>query len=176
MKNLFIVRHAKSDWSHAGLRDHDRPLSERGFHDAPLMAELLKNVLTNELQTLPAEVQLMSSSATRARTTAAFFATAFGQSAEKLHIESDIYEADLSDIFYVIGQLDAAKNTAFLFGHNPTLTYFVSQFAEKVIVNMPTCGVSLLQSTAENWSDVNRKNTTMENYWFPKLVLSAYQS
>ncbi len=175
MKNLFIVRHAKSDWSHAGLRDHDRPLSERGLHDAPLMADLLKNVLLS-LEITPSEAQLMSSSANRARTTAAFFATAFGQSAEKLQIESDIYEADMSDIFYAIGQLDAAKNTAFLFGHNPTLTYFVSQFAEKVIVNMPTCGVSLLQSTAENWSDMNRKNTIMENYWFPKLVLSAYQS
>ena len=174
MKNLFIVRHAKSDWSHVGMRDHDRALSERGLHDAPLMAALLKEVLIS-LDISPLEVQMMSSSALRAQTTAAFFATEFGQSAENLHIESDIYEADLSDIFYAIGQLEADKNTAFLFGHNPTLTYFVSQFAEKVIVNMPTCGVSLLQSTSENWANLNRQNTKMTNYWFPKLVLSAYQ-
>jgi phosphohistidine phosphatase len=30
MKRLTLVRHAKSDWKIAGLKDFDRPLSRRG--------------------------------------------------------------------------------------------------------------------------------------------------
>lgn len=36
------MRHAKSDWSHAGVADHDRPLNSRGRRDAPEMARWLK--------------------------------------------------------------------------------------------------------------------------------------
>ena len=30
MKTLYLLRHAKSDWSDPGLDDFDRPLNERG--------------------------------------------------------------------------------------------------------------------------------------------------
>ena len=38
---LALVRHAKSDWGDPSLDDHDRPLNERGFRDAPAMARRL---------------------------------------------------------------------------------------------------------------------------------------
>lgn len=41
-KELFLVRHAKSDWKDRSLSDIDRPLNKRGIRDAPLMAERLK--------------------------------------------------------------------------------------------------------------------------------------
>jgi len=41
MKQITFIRHAKSNHV-MGLRDHDRPLNERGLTDAPLMAERLK--------------------------------------------------------------------------------------------------------------------------------------
>ena len=34
MKELVLVRHAKSDWANESIKDVDRPLSERGFADA----------------------------------------------------------------------------------------------------------------------------------------------
>ena len=37
MKNLILIRHAKSSWD-APLIDFDRPLSKRGIADAHLMA------------------------------------------------------------------------------------------------------------------------------------------
>ena len=30
MKTLYVLRHAKSDWSTPGQEDHERPLSDRG--------------------------------------------------------------------------------------------------------------------------------------------------
>src|SRR5437868_11628733 len=37
MRRLMLLRHAKSDWSAPGGRDHGRPLSERGREAAPKM-------------------------------------------------------------------------------------------------------------------------------------------
>ncbi len=42
---LVLMRHAKSDWSEAGLSDHDRPLNARGKRDAPEMAKWMHNHL-----------------------------------------------------------------------------------------------------------------------------------
>ena len=41
MRTLFLIRHAKSCWGNPGLRDVNRPLNERGMHDAPAMAKML---------------------------------------------------------------------------------------------------------------------------------------
>ena len=37
MKNLFLLRHAKSSWDNAALGDFDRPLSKRGISNAILL-------------------------------------------------------------------------------------------------------------------------------------------
>ena len=43
MKELLVLRHAKSSWKHAGLDDHDRPLNKRGQRNAPRMGQLLRD-------------------------------------------------------------------------------------------------------------------------------------
>ena len=39
MKQLILMRHAKSDWSQGGLSDFERPLNKRGTHDASNMGK-----------------------------------------------------------------------------------------------------------------------------------------
>ena len=41
MKNLIIVRHAKSSWEYQNIGDIDRPLKKRGINDAHLMSKVL---------------------------------------------------------------------------------------------------------------------------------------
>ena len=41
MKTLILVRHAKSDWPE-NTEDFDRPLAEKGIHDAEKMSKFLK--------------------------------------------------------------------------------------------------------------------------------------
>ena len=48
MKRLYLVRHAKSDWSSIGLADFDRPLNKRGRRDAKSMGKYLKRVWQGE--------------------------------------------------------------------------------------------------------------------------------
>lgn len=42
MKELYLLRHAKSDWDDDSISDHERPLNKRGFRDAPAMGNLMK--------------------------------------------------------------------------------------------------------------------------------------
>jgi len=43
MKNLLLMRHAKSSWKDASLSDHQRPLNQRGKRDAPRMENTCRN-------------------------------------------------------------------------------------------------------------------------------------
>jgi phosphohistidine phosphatase len=67
MKTLLLIRHAKSSWDTPSQKDFDRPLNDRGHHDAPAMAERLldKGIKIDAF---------ISSTANRALTTARYFA------------------------------------------------------------------------------------------------------
>ena len=67
IKKLYIIRHAKSDWSDDTLKDFDRPLNKRGLKNAPFMGSLLKNKNINP-------DLILSSPALRAITTAEIIA------------------------------------------------------------------------------------------------------
>ena len=43
MKTLYLVRHAKSDWSNDNLPDFERFLNKRGVENAQEMAERFSN-------------------------------------------------------------------------------------------------------------------------------------
>ena len=42
MRRLLLLRHAKSSWADPGVRDHDRPLNDRGRTAAPLVGGYLR--------------------------------------------------------------------------------------------------------------------------------------
>ena len=44
MKQILLLRHAKSSWDHPGLDDFDRPLAKRGLKDAPRMGKFLRKI------------------------------------------------------------------------------------------------------------------------------------
>lgn len=164
MRTLFLIRHAKSSWDHPGLRDFNRPLNERGSHDAPSMAKMLvKRGVKPDL--------IVSSPAKRALTTALFFAEAFGVTDEKVQKEPDIYEAMSSDIMRLISQLPDDAQTVLMFGHNPTFTEVANCFTEDFIDNIPTCGIVQIESKAENWQAVYEGNSRIVASFFPKEVL-----
>ena len=62
LKNLLLMRHAKSDWGNLALDDFERPLNKRGRKAAAKMAQWLS------LNAPPIEA-IVSSPAKRARQT-----------------------------------------------------------------------------------------------------------
>lgn len=164
MRNLFLVRHAKSSWNTPGLRDFDRPLNNRGMQDAPEMAALLRSMnIKPDL--------IVSSPANRALTTARFFARKLGLDETAIIQKKDIYEAYPSMILRIISTLPDSANTVFLFGHNPTFTDVANNFTDSYIDNVPTCGVVHIESSAPDWASLDEENARVKACYFPKEVL-----
>ncbi len=161
MKTIYFVRHAKSSWDHGNLRDIERPLEARGLRDAPLMAKVLKSKGVNP-------DLLLSSPATRAYSTALFFADAFEIDRRDVQLQPRIYEAFSEDILAIIEQLPAEADTVLLFGHNPTFTNIANRFSKKHIDNVPTCGIFKVEAKVQSWKDFQAPTAQMTEFHYPK--------
>ncbi len=161
MKQLFIIRHAKSSWNYTSLNDFDRPLNERGKHDAPLIA---KRLLQKEI-TVDAFV---SSTANRALTTATYFAETFGINKKNIIQIEELYHAPASLFYTVIKNLNNQFSSVALFSHNPGITEFVNQLTEVRLDHMPTCGVFAIECKIKSWKDFSSSNNQFWFFDYPK--------
>lgn len=162
MKKLFIIRHAKSDQSFFG-NDFERPLNERGKHDAPEMARRL-------MEKQPLIDAFISSPARRAKKTAEIFAGVFGKKADEVMLITALYHASPETFFEVISELPDELDTVALFSHNPGITYFVNQLIPDISIdNMPTCGIFALGCQADQWKDFNPAAKIFLFFDYPKL-------
>lgn len=146
MKQLILVRHAKSDWGNPDLDDADRPLNERGKRDAPVMAKRLLDKKIN----IDA---FIASPAKRAAKTAKFFAEAFGKKKEDIVFKEKLYLAEPATFISVITTADNAFKTIAVFSHNYGITDFANQLTDVHIANIPTCGVFAVKAACNSWAD-----------------------
>jgi phosphohistidine phosphatase len=155
MRNLLIIRHAKSSWAYLDMEDFDRPLNDRGNHDAPMMA---KRLLKKDI-----EIDgFISSPANRAITTATYFAKAYDQQKNIVQNPS-LYEAPASIFYEVISKLDDSIKTAAIFSHNPGITDFANSLTKVRIDNIPTSGVFAVKVDIKKWSDFEDAE---KEFWF----------
>lgn len=160
-RTLYLVRHAKSDWAYEGLADIDRPLNERGYRDAPVMAARLAK-LGHEPE------RIVSSPAVRALSTALIFARQLDYDAGKLVLEPKLYEASPQAFLNVIaGQPDTVQKLM-VFAHNPTLTDVASDLGRTAISNVPTTGVVCLRLEGATWAEAVRSRGVLELFEYPK--------
>jgi len=147
MKQLYIVRHAKSSWDTPGLLDIDRALSGRGVKDA---------YQTSEWMSVEANVPqvLISSPATRALHTAMIFARTFHVDFSEIQINDRLYDSDIKDYLQVVRGISKEYASAAIFGHNPTITDFINYFADQRVSHVPTTGVVCLSFAANQWSEL----------------------
>lgn len=149
MRTLFLVRHAKSSWADAALRDHDRPLNDRGLRDAPFMADVFRD--------REASVDLIvSSTAVRAHRTALFFAAGLSHPPSSLRLEPAIYDASLNALMKVVNHLPDQAERVALFGHEPGFTELADHLTGAGITHIPTCGMVRIDFHLDQWSLVTR--------------------
>jgi phosphohistidine phosphatase len=146
MKQLLIIRHAKSSWDFTALSDFDRQLNERGHNNAPMMA---KRLLDKHV-TIDAFV---SSTAVRALTTATYFAKTYQLTAETIVRLDELYNASSNTILKVVSSLHQKIDTAALFAHNPGVTDFANTLTQTQIDDMPTCGIFAVKVHCNKWTD-----------------------
>ena len=165
MKNLILIRHAKSSWKNAYLLDIDRPLNKRGKRDAPVMGKRLA-----ERESRPD--LMISSPATRALVTAKVIAKEIEYPLEEIVVDRRIYGAGVTEWLQVIQGFDDALNYVMCLGHNPGLTDLVNYFSPCYIDNVPTCGIVELTFDTETWASVGHIEPTQVYFDYPKKTSS----
>ena len=146
MRELILIRHAKSSWDDISLPDHERTLNDRGKRDAPFMATWLSNQIK-------APDMVITSTAVRARETADKFINAFGIEDRDVVVTRDVYEANVQDLLDLIAWVPQPDmERVMLVGHNPTMTHLLNHLSNAGIDNMPTCSVGVVEfPDADSW-------------------------
>jgi len=164
MKQLLLIRHAKSSWSMNGLPDFERPLNERGHNDAPNMA---KRLLQKQI---PIDA-FVSSTANRAFTTATYFYEAYVQAFPNtlpLIAVDELYHAAPKIFYKQIALLHNNLNSVAIFAHNPGITEFVNELTHVQIDDMPTCGIFCIQIDCTKWTEFKDAKKTFLFFDYPK--------
>lgn len=153
MKILGILRHAKSDWSDAGLSDFDRGLNSRGRKGAALMGRHIVE------QGIRWDIAIASPAARVQQTL-----TASGLPCDFTYDE-ELYLADVGTLMDKLRELPASANAALLTGHNPGLHDLVlslvgpdreNELSDAVAEKFPTAAFAVLELDIENWADLGR--------------------
>ncbi len=146
MKTLFLVRHAKSSRDDPSLPDRQRPLDDRGRHDASKMGKRLTD------RGVEPDL-LVSSPALRALTTAQLIADEIGYKRKDIVVDERIYASSPDNLLAVICILDNGLDCVMLVGHNPEFTNLAHRLSN-TIIDMPTCAVVEFRFDVIAWADV----------------------
>jgi phosphohistidine phosphatase len=162
MRELFLIRHAKSDWASEFLKDIDRPLNERGFRDAYFMSRwFIKNKQKPDL--------IISSTANRALSTALIFARTMEYDMKRFHLNQDIYECTVQTLLSVVQSQSDEARSLMIFCHNPCITDAFNKLNEDIFIdNVPTCGIVNLNFNVGSWKEVDYRKASVGFFQFPK--------
>ncbi len=162
-KYLYILRHAKSDWSEEFKSDFERGLSKRGFRDILMVSKALKK------KKIKPDL-IISSSAIRAQTTAEIFGAILKYDIDDIIFKKSLYFASVGDIIKLIKDTSNDISHLAIVGHNPELTELVNVLSSLNLDNLPTSGFVALEFDVSNWQDIKKSNLLF--YLTPKMLKS----
>lgn len=160
MKQLFLIRHAKSSWKEPGLRDHDRPLAGRGRRQLKLMRAPVRSAGA-------LDVPVFCSTATRARQTLSGLLDDSGLA--RIAFDPQLYTFNYRDLLdWLAGREEAALT---LIGHNPAFEDLVDFVLSDGPGHLPTCSFVHLELAVDNWHDLAGKPGRLRQFVTPKRLI-----
>ena len=160
MKQIYVLRHAKSSWDNSNLTDFERPLSKRGIRDANKLSIFLKNM------DLMIDIVLCST-AVRAKDTFDLTASGFNFEIDKANYTDKLYFGDVSSIIMRLKEIDNSLKNILIVGHNPTLHYLVESLTNKKIDRFKTCNLAIITHD-DNWNSLGSKKSSLKSLIKPK--------
>lgn len=166
MKQLILMRHAKSDWT-VGQRDHARPLNARGRQSAAALGDWLRKEAI-----LPSRALVSDSARTR-------------ETWEGLALQSevtflkDLYLASPAALSRAIQQF-WEEPTLMLIAHNPgmeALVLALSEHAEKAAQPpnpekpFPTGATAVFELKSDSGGGLTEGNLTLRHFTTPRQIL-----
>ncbi|MBD63395.1 MAG: phosphohistidine phosphatase SixA [Gammaproteobacteria bacterium] len=159
MKNLFLLRHAKSSWDNKTLADFDRPLSKRGISNAILLSKYIeKHRISFDL--------ILSSPSERTQSTLDLVLSSL-DSIPTNTLKESIYHASASSLSRLIKEQDDEINNLLLVGHNPGLHVLAELLTNESIVKFPTCAFAKI-TNFNHWKELDAGILNLESLITPK--------
>ena len=169
MRQLLLLRHAKSSWDDPHLSDHARPLNLRGRQAARDMAQAMRNL------GLVPDVVLVSSAR---RTLQTMEALEPWQDTPLIEPMDALYLAPAADLLDVIRQASAAARCILLLGHNPGLHDLAMRLAgahaatndpqvRRMAEGYPS-GALAEFAVAAPWRELHENNARLTRFLAPK--------
>ncbi len=146
MKNLYLIRHGKSDWDADYDQDHNRPLNTRGRRDAAKIGAYLKR----------ASIQpdkILCSSALRTQQTLELMSAEAGWRSD-IQIEQRLYLAAPDEVMHFIAAQASSVDTLAVIGHRPFTGEVAQRFLGGLHMEVPTACVIGIEFDALHWADV----------------------
>ncbi|HOV14017.1 MAG TPA: histidine phosphatase family protein [Spirochaetota bacterium] len=165
MKQLILMRHAKSDWDNS-LSDIDRPLSERGKREAPVVGKFLRKE-----KIIPDK--LISSPSQRTRETLRYL---MKELKEQINVEFNdiIYENIPKKIVELISKTEENIKTLMILGHNPSMEGLYQSFSGILIDDNDICekfvtsAISLFEFDIKEWGEIVKAKGKLVFFKSPK--------
>jgi phosphohistidine phosphatase len=170
MRRLMLLRHAKSDRSDPGARDHDRVLNPRGRATAPRIgAYMASHGLVPDL--------VLCSTAARARETWELAAPAFS-APPKVVYEARIYQNNPKILLDLVKKTAAGVHGLLLVGHNPSFQAFADLMAAsghgdarlRLREKFPTAALAVIDFAVDAWDRVHPQSGRLDRLITPKLL------
>lgn len=167
MKNVYLLRHAKSSWEDLSVPDFQRPLAQRGREAAPLVGEYMKDE-----GLIPDAV--LCSGARRAVETWELIAPSLGS--PRVNVDDNLYMASPSTIIAWLTRLQPEIESVLLIGHNPGFEEVAERLASngknKALKRMrgkfPTGALAVIRFNVDGWSSVAEGTGYLERFVRPK--------
>jgi len=160
MKTLYLIKHAKSNWSIPDTRDFERPISKSGAKDVNTISSYLM------IQEILPDIML-SSCALRAQETTDLLADKIDFQGKKIFLE-ELYNTTAEDIQAIIMAQDDAYNSIFLIAHNPHISELINLVTDEHFSKMPSMGLVALNFEIDEWSEIETKKGKIDFFIFPK--------
>lgn len=169
MRELILLRHAKSSWSDTELDDFERPLSTRGAKAAPKMGQWLV-----EHHLMPDRV--LCSTAVRTRATLTLVLATFPEPVPAIELLDDLYLAAPQAMLDLIRSVPNESSRCMVIGHNPGLHQLALELTgngskkqiEKMALKFPTAAVVHLSFAVDGWAEVAGLGGKLEHFATPR--------
>lgn len=143
MKELILLRHAKSSWDYA-VADRDRVLQEKGI-------QRIINVATQSAHIFEGVEVVISSPAIRALHTATLLIKTLQLPFSLLKVNETLYTFDAAQLIDFIHQLDDSHNKVVLVGHNPAFTDVAAHFGDQPEKHLSTAAWARIRFENADW-------------------------
>ena len=169
MKTLYLLRHAKSDWSDRTLEDFDRPLAPRGIKAAPRIGKTMRK------RSLIPEIVLCSE-ARRALETWSLVEPELGAPVP-VKVLRGLFLAPPSKLLGTVRRLPDDYASAMLIGHNPGMEHLAADLAgprsdpdavRRLAQKFPTAALAALAFDVDGWDDIGPGTGRLTSFLRPR--------